>query len=839
MMANSEIARHIKTTLLLMFGTLWLELAPLQADVPTGQKQTEVSQPSAREQSAISADRVAWAGYGSYRILLEVRPVEIGNRSEDELPAQVVIDWKSLMKSIGADGKADLRTLQIMQIDEASGQPIWYSDYAYQRGPYDRAFRWYDDAIPYEFPEVLSPSSYTDGERRRRINIRAGYMYNAVGEWKSGNLSWSHTQLGDKPSYYAAYFDRMDTDALPPDKVPTGWLGDAMPRHVRWSENTTGTDITQIALDDWNQDGLIDIVYGEQYGQLFFMLNQGTREVPAFGPSRMIFESDGQPLDIGVHAAPLVIDWDQDGAKDLLVGTYRNRIAFFRNTGTNEKRVFAFQGFLRDNSDQFLALPVTPVPQKSEGVFKEDYFPVMSPADWDNDGDMDLLCGGYITGRVYFYQNNAHQEGLPVLEFIGPLAADGKPLNVRDWCAAPCVADFNGDGLLDLVVGSYTWHDEQVERPSFLRYFTNTGTASDPVLEEKLLPVRGQIPKLRLPHPRAADLNNDGLIDLIVSTGSRIVIYPNVGTPTEPIFDINQQPIRAAWGNAKAKINHQVLDWNHDGWPDLVNGYTIRLNAGIGKPYFWNRTASLLPPGMRIDHRAELGDGHFYPYLHDLDHDGQIDVLFGDWFGHVWFHRNQSTSQENLFDNEGQKLQTVDGAAIKVGPISGDTENNFQALQGARTTLIAGDYNDDGLDDLVVGDTYGIIRYYENVGQPESPRFAKAVTVADLKSRLHVEKGDWNRDGRLDIVASMSAHKIYVFLNEGSPGTARFGDGSQLKCTIKGPIAMVADLNRDGDEDLLINGTQGTSFVERSFIEHGYATASVLEIESLTKKSKK
>jgi hypothetical protein len=235
---------------------------------------------------------------------------------------------------------------------------------------------------------------------------------------------------------------------------------------------------------------------------------------------------------------------------------------------------------------------------------------------------------------------------------------------------------------------------------------------------------------------------------------------------------------------------------------------------------------------MRIDHPAELGDGHFYPYLHDVDHDGKLDVLFGDWFGHVWFHRNLSTPQEKRFDAEGQKLETVDGAAIKVGPINGDTENSFQALQGARTTLIAGDYNGDGLDDLIVGDTYGMIRYYENVGQLKSPRFAKAVTVADLKSRLHVEKADWNRDGRLDVVASMSAHKIYVFLNEGSSGAVHFGDGIQLSCAIKGPIAMVTDLNRDGDEDLLINGAQGTSFVERSFIEHGYVQSRLLGIDT-------
>ena len=112
---------------------------------------------------------------------------------------------------------------------------------------------------------------------------------------------------------------------------------------------------------------------------------------------------------------------------------------------------------------------------------------------------------------------------------------------------------------------------------------------------------------------------------------------------------------------------------------------------------------------------------------------------------------------------EGLKLETSDGTAIKVGPISGDTENDFQALQGARTTLIAGDFNSDGLEDLVVGDTYGKVRYYQNVGPQESPRFASADLIADLKSRLHVENADWNQDGRLDVIVSGRRTKCICF----------------------------------------------------------------------------
>ena len=116
---------------------------------------------------------------------------------------------------------------------------------------------------------------------------------------------------------------------------------------------------------------------------------------------------------------------------------------------------------------------------------------------------------------------------------------------------------------------------------------------------------------------------------------------------------------------------------------------------------------------------------------------------------------------------------------------------------------------------------------------PVSPR---PKIVADLKARLHVEKADWNHDGRPDIIVSGSAHKIYTILNEGTEAEASFGEPVPLKFEIKGPVTVVADLNRDGDEDLLVNGTQGTSFVERSFVDHGYASAAVIEIEASPKK---
>ena len=46
------------------------------------------------------------------------------------------------------------------------------------------------------------------------------------------------------------------------------------------------------------------------------------------------------------------------------------------------------------------------------------------------------------------------------------------------------------------------------------------------------------------------------------------------------------------------------------------------------------------------------------------------------------------------------------------------------------------------------------------------------------------------------------------------------------------PRVLVADINGDGDDDLFLPSTQGACFIERSFLEYGYATSVLLSIES-------
>jgi hypothetical protein len=798
------------------------------------------------EMTALSPKPVQWDGAGNYRLLVEVPAVDIGKRKSDELPADIILDFSGLLREKGIPGKVNLASLQVMKFDPTTGQALRYLDYAYARSRFDRPFRWYDGSIPYDFPEVSENIDRTNGEIRRQKRLRAGYFYNVIGDGEKGHLAWSHTQKSAEPSYYAIYFNLLgqgEAQQMP----PRGWLGDGMQRCDQWTESSTAATHSRVVIDDWNDDGLFDLVFGEVYGHLFWFPNMGTRKKPEFPPYyQMVFDAEGLPIDSGVVLAPLIVDWDGDGRKDLIAGSEWNRVVFYKNVGSNRERKLMYQGFLKADGAT-LILPTTPMRRGSEKVFTRDYYPVFDAVDWDADGDVDLIAGGYITGRIFFYENVGRESsGLPILKFSGPLKADGEILNVRDWCAAPSVHDFDGDGDLDIISGNMPvtkGGGDSSDTDHFLRYYENTGSQKKPLLKERPFPKSGTFARGRWATPRAADWDGDGDLDLVVSAWEEIYLYENIGDTRHPKFRVDTTPLRSHWGTADlgggVQTSTQFLDWNGDGKLDLVSDYKVWLNTGKGNPGVYERSPiSVLPTGVHISHPSGIGDDWFWPRLYDLDQDGKLDVLFGDWSGRIWFHKNLSTPQEKHFDTKGYTLRLSTGEELKVGPIGIDPRDDFDALQGARTVFVVADFDQDKLYDLVVGDTYGKVRYYQNVGTRESPVFSAPVEVGDHKNRLMVDATDWNQDGRMDIMACAVNEIARVYLNIGSKGEARFDKGFDpgLPPIIQPRVTMV-DLNSDGDLDLFIPGIQGSSFVERSFLRHGYAQGKVLDFGTQAKGS--
>jgi len=757
---------------------------------------------------ALAADPLRW--------LVRVDPVEIGARSRDEMPAEVGVD-------VGKDRAMDPASLRILRVD-ATGKPSAPDE--------PLPFRWYDDAIPYDFPEFIGSVSSTQGELRPKPSERGGYYLNAMGDGHKGRLAWMHTQIGREPAWYAVEARLLAPGETPKQLPPQGWIGDGQARCAPVATQAVHSDHLRVDLDDWNGDGLMDLITGDDFGHVVWWPNLGTRQSPQFAYCRLILDAAGQPLDVGTNAAVKVCDWDSDGDRDLLIGTNRNRIVWFENTGTDRERKLKYRGLVMLDGRP-LELPVTPLTRGSPAIFNLDYYPVIEVCDWDGDGDDDLLAGGYITGCVFLYENTGAKRGLPPqLVARGPIESDGIVLNVEHWGATPCAVDLDGDGDLDLLSGHVSMG--QPGNKAGLRYFENTGSKTAPKLRSAKLdaPTLG---KITLGSPRAFDWDGDGDFDLVIAVRTNLLLLENTGGKTAPRFEKAPVFILPAWGPAPVMAD-QLLDWNGDGRTDLVNGFTVRLNGGAKNPWDWPQIVQVLPRGVKIEHRSGIGDEEHSTLLDDFDSDGAIDVLFGDWFGHVWWHRNRGTSAKPDFDLAGLRLLLRDGSPIKVGPVGGDTTKDFNALQGARTVVAAGDFDGDGLRDLVVGDTFGKVRFFRQSPvasrqSKDAPVFAEPVEIGNLGIRLNVCATDWNQDGRPDIISGAANGNVQIFLN--SPVAGRpspFAPGFTPKLPpIMQPRVLLGDLNGDGDDDLYFPSTQGACFVERSFLNHGYARGAIVE----------
>lgn len=743
------------------------------------------------------------------RVIVDVPAEKLTQRNFDERPAEFHVR----AADFGAGRCIELETLEVVRVDRESEKAV--------TAPL--AVRWYDDSIPYEFPECEQNAHATNGLDLIFVKRpRWGEFYNLLGHGKSGRLVWLHRQEKEETSRYAISFRLLADGAAPREPAPRGFVGDGSNRCRPAGASTTGMIHSRVTVADWNSDGLADMLIGGSKGQVLFYPNRGTRTEPRFGYAELVM-ADGKPLDVGWGSAPLAVDWDGDGLLDLLCGCERNRILYFHNVGRSGAPRLVNRGFLTIDGDP-ISLPIRPVPKSSEGIYTHDYYPVLDAVDWNGDGHRDLLAGGAITGRIFLFPGTGTAaDGTPILSAGLPLETGGRPLNVVDWYASPCAADFDGDGDLDLMSGNMPLTDgggDSSDAGHFLRYYENIGTRAVPQLVEREFPREGKFPNAILGTPRAVDFDADGVLDLFVSAGENVFLYRNGGTRTSPKFQVHATPLACKWGSVPLPtFGVQFIDWDGDSQVDLLAGLTIYRNRGNGD----YSAEPLLRSGEKIDHPAPRGDGWMFTQLHDLDGDGGRDLMYGTHEGHLWLHRNLGGSPAR-FDQEGVRLVHEDNRPLHVGPVPGQAMD-FDVLQGARTTFTVVDFNADGLPDLVVGDTYGKTRYYRNLGPRTMPRFAAPVLLGDLKIRMVPYAADWDGDGRPDVIGSAASGLVVFWRNLGE---GKFADQEPLSIPAVpySPMVAVVDWNKDGDQDLIVGTGYGYfCWFERSFLDRGYTRA--------------
>jgi FG-GAP-like repeat len=787
---------------------------------------------------AVAADVASpsWAPQRTHRLLVRIDPLDIGNRPSEAMVASLHVDFDQYLT-----GPIDLSTLLVRQFDPETGQVIDRHENAFAKVPGELSARFYDDQIPWMYPDY---QGYSDPQTGLALPIRVipggGRFFNTIGDSRSGKIAWAHTQLGGEPSYYEISFSELPPGAgqRPP---PMGFLGDGgnrcMPRGEAFAPIIHG----RLGIGDLSGSGLFDIVLGNGTGTLLWYPNHGQPGKPLFDVCKFLCTEDGHPIDVGWSAAPELVDWDHDGLLDLIVGAEKESILFYKNVGDKHHPVFRLMGPLYADGKP-LRVPHAPCDMDpGNKIYPVDYEPVPHVVDWTGNGKLDLMAGGYITGRIFYYENVADSPNdIPKLVYRGPLQADGKDIDVS-WCAAPCTGDFRNCGKLDLISGAMQISPvggDMADPNKFLWYYENIGTRQNPVLHHIRFPAKGKFAFGALGSPRAIDFNGDGKLDLVVACNADLLMIPNIGTSSEPLFDAATPPVLWPWGVSQLPWNTSFIHWNGDLWPDMFDGHRIVLNSGRGSPGLFDKIIPL-PGADEIDHPTKHGDPWDERAFADLDGDGKPDILVADNEGHVWFHRNIGTASQPRFDVAGKLLLLTTGEPVKVGiPPAGAAP--FDVLQGSRAMLAVLDMNHSGPGDLAISDTYGKIRLFlhDPAQKPgETPRFLAPINLPEPQPhvRLTVRRIDWNRDGWDDLIYAYANDEYYILLNEAGPnGTRQFS--APIKIDVPGcygdPFISVVDWNHDGDDDLLINQYGYTRLVEQSFIEHGYIPANLLSHES-------
>ncbi len=293
---------------------------------------------------------------------------------------------------------------------------------------------------------------------------------------------------------------------------------------------------------DWNGDGLPDLLLGYRAAdKVAVFYNVGTRTQPVFASSTNL-QAAGVDIcwpSVACGApAPWVCDYDQDGTRDLLVGTgLEGQVCFYRNVGTDAQPLLG-AGVLLTVGPAVLTVPARATPYVH---------------DWDEDGLPDLLCGAG-DGRVYFFRNTGTAQS-PAYASAALIQAGGAPLDLGDRSVVR-VWDWDGDGLKDLI-GSASYN---------VSWCRNTNRNSAPVLQA---PVALQAPaagtgltnistgyRMRL---EVVDWNGDSVPDVLIGRDNgQVNVYAGYRFALAPPEWVSPGQLVLRWNSAPF-LNYQVL----------------------------------------------------------------------------------------------------------------------------------------------------------------------------------------------------------------------------------------------------------------------------------------
>jgi hypothetical protein len=322
-------------------------------------------------------------------------------------------------------------------------------------------------------------------------------------------------------------------------------------------------------------------------------------------------------------------DSDGDGDLDLYWGDFfEPGVLHIENTGTCRNP----------------AMRSTPRPLMADGdSIATSGYNAPYLADIDADGDLDVFLG--VLGGAF----NPNRTAADNFHFYERGAGGGLALRTARYLdgidvgseSVPALADLDGDGDLDLLVGSKI--DPMTLRSARLFLFRNDGSRTAPryVLADTL-----DMPGASYHYaPALADLDGDGLADLLLGTWNEgVLFYRNTGTRSA--FRFEPDTTRAITLTRGSNSTPALADIDGDGDLDLFVG------EASGELNFFRNTGSASDPRFELvsDTYGGIDAGRrSHPAFLDVDGDGDLDLILAREAGGVAYYRNDGTRAEPHF----------------------------------------------------------------------------------------------------------------------------------------------------------------------------------------------
>ena len=483
------------------------------------------------------------------------------------------------------------------------------------------------------------------------------------------------------------------------------------------------------------------------------------------------------------------VDYDGDGDQDIVTGVgdwtdYGWDHAYDANGQWNNGPLHGFIYLITNNgSYQEPDYSTQPKRIKAGGDDIDVYgWPSPNFADFDHDGDLDLICGEFLDGFTYF-KNEGDRSNPQYGAGIRLKQASGDPLVMDLQMITPTAFDWDSDGDLDLIVGDEDGRVALIE---------NSGVRSEDEIPYFKAPVyfQQEADTLKfgaLATPFAYDWDKDGDQDILCgNTAGHIGWFENLGltesgeskwsapkylrkkelnlendTPTShsDIFRVLAGPNGSIQGPCEAKWGYttfSVSDWNKDGRAEILynsiwSQMGLLTQSGMDvietpfqfgvteyppKWYWWNTNGS-----------GSLTQWRTTPFAIDFDGDKEVEIVALDQDGYLTL-REKSLSPSRVFLDENEM-------PIQLNPKS--------CGGSGRVKLSVADWDQDGRLDVIVNSENAL--WYRNCETRQGKYILKKVgNLARRNVAGHTSSPavcDFDQDGQLDLLVGAENGRIY------------------------------------------------------------------------------